>query len=196
MIHHSMGLEGVDCLLGKILFTVFPRKRVKFIVEFLEGRPVKVGCGTSGCKVGGNLKRLSWRKAIDTSFDEWVFADRLVELAVTIVGPVDRFEGHELSRVGREVARVLLISFGVDEAMFELVGATVKFLHNLPRASVRVHEFGNTSAAGVRSDSPSGKNHVASAVNAWVRSLGVPEIAVVGASFFQEDGGDFTRGAE
>ncbi len=72
-------------------------------------------------KVGGNRKRLRWFESIDAGLLVWGVAELLVELAVTVIDPIQGLEWYEFRGIRCKVGCMLLYLLTWVGCKFKLV---------------------------------------------------------------------------
>ena len=101
-----------------------------------------------------------------------------MNLAVLIIGTVERLEGDQFRRIRREVRCVLLVLL-LCRHMLDFVGGTVEFSSDEPRTGEGIDKFINLPAPGVRLGRAMSKNGVVDRVNLRVGSSCVDEFPMI-----------------
>ena len=114
-------------------------------------------------------------------------ADFPMNLAVLIIGTIERFEGDQFHRIRREVRCMFLVS-PLCHNVLDFVGCTVEFGSDKPWTCEGINEFLNLPAPSIRSGCMTGKNSVTDRVKLRIGASCVDKFTMISSLFIDKKG--------
>jgi hypothetical protein len=106
-------------------------------------------------------------------------------LAVLIIGTIERFKGDQFHRIRREVRCMFLVS-PLCRNVLDFVGCTIEFGGDEPWTCEGIGEFINLPAPSIRSGCATSKNSVANRVKLRIGASCVDEFMMISPLFIDK----------
>jgi hypothetical protein len=112
-------------------------------------------------------------------------ADLPMNLAVLIIGTIERLEGNQFRRIRREV-RCMLLVFPLSRNVLDFVGCTIEFGGDEPWTCEGIDEFINLPTPSIRSGCATSKNSITDRVKLGIGASCIDEFTMISSLFIDK----------
>ena len=112
-------------------------------------------------------------------------ADLPMNLAVLIIGTIERLEGDQFRRIRREV-RCMLLVFPLSRNVLDFVGCTIEFGGDEPWTCEGIDEFINLPTPSIRSGCATSKNSITDRVKLGIGASCIDEFTMISSLFIDK----------